>query len=287
MVRLIERAVEAMNGFEEFLHALSGKMTTPTLYGLFHVLSVVLMIVISVVICSYLYKGSDKKFRIVVGICWGIVFLLEVYKQLIYSFEWTGSAAEWDYQWYAFPFQLCSLQLYVLPFVFLCKDGHLRDAAAAFLATYSMFGGLAVFIYPGDVFVSTIGINIQTMVHHGFQIVLAVLFMMRYRDKLSLKFFLKGAAMFVALIGVALILNAVIPPFIGDETFNMFYISWQFDCTLPVLSGIYPHVPYPVFLALYVIGLSIAAFIIMMAGKGVIALVRRVNQRIAAAKCNE
>ena len=52
--------------------------------------------------------------------------------------------------------------------------------------------------------------------------------------------------------------------FIGDETFNMFYISPYFDCTLPILSEIYKQVPYIAFLGIYIVGFVLAAFIIYM-----------------------
>lgn len=268
MIGLVQKATGAMNVFEKFLHALSGTMTTPKLYGIFHIACFVLVLLGTVLIGRYFSKASDKSFRIIVGVLWTVIFLLEVYKQLIYTFEWNGSVATWDYQWYAFPFQLCSMQLYVLPLVFLCKDGHVRDGAMAFLATYSFFAGAAVFVYPGDVYVETIGINIQTMVHHGLQIVLGVLFLMRNKNKLGIKFFLKGVATFLVLICVAQILNAIVPTF-TDETFNMFYISWKFNCTLPVLSAIYPNVPYIVFLFLYVVGFSIAASIVLLVARGI------------------
>ena len=47
----------------------------------------------------------------------------------------------------------------------------------------------------------------------------------------------------------------------GGSTFNMFFISPYFPCTLPVLSEIYPVVPYPVFLLLYVLGFITLGFI--------------------------
>ena len=39
---------------------------------------------------------------------------------------------------------------------------------------------------------------------------------------------------------------------LGDETFNMFFISPYFQTTLPVYCNIQPKVPYPIFLFLYI-----------------------------------
>ena len=85
--------------------------------------------------------------------------------------------------------------------------------------------------------------------------------------------------MFVALLIVAMIMNITVHnALVGagiDETFNMFYISPYFDCTLPILSLVYPKVPYPVFLAIYVVGFIAAAAIIFYAAKGIVYLLRK------------
>lgn len=138
------------------------------------------------------------------------MLVLEIYKQLIYSVSEVGGSAVWDYQWYAFPYQLCSTPLYLLPFVAFMKEGKTRDSIMSFLSTFAMFGGLAVFIYPNDVFISTIGINIQTMVHHGLQIVLGIYFMVYNRKKLNWMYFLRGVYVFGAMLGIAMLLNIVL-----------------------------------------------------------------------------
>jgi len=92
--------------------------------------------------------------------------------------------------------------------------------------------------------------------------------------------------MFLVLICAAQMLNAVVPTF-TDETFNMFYISWKFDCTLPVLSAIYPKVPYVVFLLLYIIGFSIAAAIVMSVAYGIKMLYGKIKGAKVATESNE
>ena len=238
-----------MNWFERFLISLQGTMPTPTNYGWFHLMFVALAIISTVLICYFGKNAKDKTFRRIVLISWIIILVLEIYKQLIYSVSEVGGSAVWDYQWYAFPYQLCSTPLYLLPFVAFMKDGKTRDSIMSFLSTFAMFGGLAVFIYPNDVFISTIGINIQTMVHHGLQIVLGIYFMVY---------------VFGVMLGIAMLLNIVLYHTVmvnNGESFNMFYISPYFPCTLPVLSMIYAKVPYVVFLLIYIFGFILAGAI--------------------------
>lgn len=251
-----------MNWFEKILYALQGKMETPTFYGWFHCMFIAIFVtlcVLSVVLAKK--HRTEKSFKIVVWVCWAVMFLFEVYKQLIYSFRLKNGVPTWDYQWYAFPYQLCSTPLYVLPIIGCLKPGRVRDALMSYISTFAFFGGFVVFAYPGDVFTSTIGINIQSMVHHGLQLVTGIYFVAYNREKINFKYYLKAVYVFVVAISVAILLNAIVPNFTTD-TFNMFYISPKFPCTLPLLSLIYPKVHYIVFLLMYILGFCLAAFII-------------------------
>ncbi|MBE6663124.1 MAG: hypothetical protein E7602_01310 [Ruminococcaceae bacterium] len=256
---------------EKLLSILELKMKTPTNYSWFHLMFIVIVIGVTVFLCLKFKNCSDKAFRRIVLISWISMVVLEFYKQFVYSYSVEPSVIEWDYQWYAFPYQLCSTPLYVLPFIAFMKDSKFRDCFVAYMSTFSLFAGIAVFLYPNDVFISTIGINIQTMVHHGLQIVLGIFFIVYARKKFSKKYFAGGIIVFAALIILAMVLNLLVPLGI-DETFNMFYISPYYDCTLPILSLIYPNVPYIVFLMLYALGFVLVAFIVYSIAKLILIL---------------
>ena len=86
-------------------------------------------------------------------------------------------------------------------------------------------------------------------------------------------FFLSGAFVFASLLAVAICLNEGVHSYFVlkgiDETFNMFFISRFFPCTLPVLSNIYKVVPYPIFLLLYIIAIMLAASAIYLCSIGI------------------
>lgn len=265
---------EFMNWFEKIVTGLSGTMIEPTNYGWFHLMFVAFVIIATILLCWKMRNVSDKWFRRTLLIIWIVIVVLEIYKQVVFSFD--AKTGIWDYQWYAFPYQLCSTQLYILPFVIFLRDGKVRDACIAYLSTFSFFGGLAVFFYPNDVFIPTIGINIQTMIHHGLQVVLGIYLTVYNRKKLSIKFFLKGVIVFVILTTIAMIMNLIVPKFITNETFNMFYISPYFECTLPVVSLFYPPtVPYIIFLLIYILGFTAAAIVLFYIQYGIIKLCTR------------
>lgn len=262
----------------DFLNLLDAQMTRPEPYGIFHIAALVVVVVLAALISHFGRNAKDRTFRTVCFVFWALYFLFEAYKQINFSFNYNGGEPYWDYQWYAFPFQLCSAPLYVLPFVFLTRDGSaVRRAAAAFMSTYVLFAGAAVMLYPATVFVGTIGINIQTMFWHGSQVILGCFFLTRMRRELNVRYFLSGAVFFLAMLCAALALDLTVPHF-TDETFNMYFISPYFPSTLPVLSAIWPVVPWGVFLAIYVLGFTLAAALTLLAAVGIRTLSERKNR---------
>ena len=55
----------------------------------------------------------------------------------------------------------------------------------------------------------------------------------------------------------------------------MFYVGPYFDCTLPLLSIVYPKVPYICFILLYILGFVLISYIIYIVEKGIYKLASR------------
>jgi len=269
-----------LNLFEKILHSLSQTMERPTNYGWFHLTFCAIVVAFTVFLCIRFRNTDDKTFRRIILISWLVMLLLEIYKQLIFSFEYDGSSVTWDYLWYAFPYQLCSTPLYVLPFIAFSKQSHFRDALISYISVFSFFGGLAVFFYPNDVFVETIGINVQTMIHHGLQIVLAVFCVVYNRKKIGrLRYFASSIPVFSLLVSIAIILNVIGYHLLPNDTFNMFYISPYYPCTLPLLEILYPMVPFAAFIIIYIVGFVVIAALLYHIEKGIVYLTEKESAR--------
>ena len=268
-----------MNILVKLYNFLTTTAEVPKTFGIYHFICVLSIILISVFVCRKFKDCSDEVLRRLVACVWGIILALEIYKQLIHGFSVDEGKFVWDYAWYIFPFQFCSSPLYILPFIAFSKNEKLRDACAAYMITFSLFAGLAVFCYPNDVFTETVGINFQTMVHHGSQILMGALLAVRYKDRLDKRLFTGGALVFVAMVFIAMALNVgVYHMFVRvgiDETFNMFFISPYYDCTLPILSTVYQLVPYAVFVCGYFFGFILCALLVYSLIIGITHCVKR------------
>ena len=251
----------------KFYELISTTFETPTPYGAFHLISFALVILASVLLCVFFRNCSDKTMRIILFIAWLAMISLEALDQFVdgTSVLENGTLA-FSYQWYRFPFQLCSTALWITPFIILIPEGKIRDGLIGYMTLFSFLGGLLVMFYPGDVFTSYVITSVHTMVHHGLQVVLGVFFISHERHKYNLRYFTGGVIAFLGLLAIACVLNEVVHEIFlaygQDVDFNMFYISPYFDCTLPVLSEIYKVVPYPAFFVIYCFGFIFLAFIV-------------------------
>lgn len=253
----------------DILHFFRTVMVTPKPFGAWHLTSIFLVVATIALLVWRFRRADEKTVRIILLCAWVLMVLGEVYKQITFTYNFApdGTVIK-DYMWHVFPYQFCSTPLYVLPFAALLPNGRVRDAFLVFLCTFSLFGGFAVYCLPGDVFVSLVGVNIQTMLHHGLQIVVGVYLAVRYRDKLCLRRFLGALAVFACLVVIAVGLNIGMHHYLvataqNTEAFNMFYLSPYYECYMPVLSIIRPLVPYGVFLPIYVLGFALIGIAVL------------------------
>lgn len=263
-----------MEFLESILKILQFEIEEPTLFGWFHILWLGITVASAVLLCVFHKKDKPERVRWVVLITALIVIALEIYKQVVFNFSVGENGIEFDYTWYAFPFQFCSTPMYIGLLAGLTGKGKLHDAFCAYLATFATFAGLCVMIYPGDVFMETLGIDIQTMICHGSMIVIGIYLFYTGHVKLEKKTILKAIPVFASCLTIAVILNEVAyySGITAEHTFNMFFISPHLPGTLPVYSLVQEVVPFPFCLFIYIGAFTLAAFLVLMLAIGISAI---------------
>lgn len=241
-----------MEFLEKIITFLQFTMEKPTIYNWFHIMCLIIMVLI-IIFLAY-KKPNTKK-----TLFWFSIIMLafEVYKQL--SFSYTDGT--WHYPWYIFPFQFCSVPMYVAFIACLTKNKKLENNLYCFLATYGLIAGIAVMLYPITVFVEETLINVQTMVHHGFMVIMGSYILINKDISYNMKSIINAMKVFLVLVAIALTVN-IITYYIGlDNGLELFYISPFHTSILPVFSIVYEKVPYIIFLLLYIISFSIGSAI--------------------------
>ena len=261
--------VSALSFWKRILEIMNYQVQVPTIFGVFHC-ACLLIVVLFCVWAVWAGKKHDScKVRRVMLIVALLALILEVYKQINYTFG--DGSGEPYYLWYAFPFQFCSTPIYVELLACLIRKGKVHDALCAYLSTFGLFAGLVVMAYPGQVFIETLGINIQTMYWHGSMVVMGVYLLASGHVKLEHKTILKALPVFVVAVTMAAVMNEVAyqTGLLEEHNFNMFYISPYCEPSLPVYSLVQAVVPFPASLIIYIFGFTVAGYLMLLLGMAV------------------
>lgn len=256
-----------MRSMAHLLRLLNSSMPEPELYGWFHILWLVITVAFTVYLCRRFPDGKEKQVRIILLAVSVMVILLECYKQINYTFKVTNAGTiNADYQWYAFPFQFCSTPMYVGLLAAVLPKGRIHRSLCAYLASYAVFAGLCVMVYPADVFIGTIGINIQTMICHGTMISIGVYLLYTGYVPATKQTVLRAIPVFSVAVAIAAGMNEVAfhTGLLKTETFNMFFISPYCEPSLPVYSWVQKMVSFPWCLILYILAFSVASALVVL-----------------------
>ena len=262
-----------MNGFDKFIHAFQYEVKKPPLFGWYHLVALAIILALAAVVIVFRKKISHKTINITLLAVAIILLVLEAVKQCVMSMDVVDGVAQWEYAWKQFPFQFCSAPMYLYLLAGILRKGKVYDTLLCFLATFGLFGGLVVCIYPSTVLSSTLFLSIHTMIWHGAMLVVGVMLLATKTVALHFKSMLKAGIVFSIILVLAELMNIIWHFTLGNpdtpDKFNMFYISPYGDCDIPVLHDIKNKAPYVVFLISYVVGFSAAACIVMGSAIGI------------------
>ncbi|MBO4666686.1 MAG: YwaF family protein [Bacilli bacterium] len=247
--------------------------TRPGNYGWYHIMWLFIMVIVTFLLTYFYGRKHDKKTddRVVLSIGL-LLFVIELYKQIFYWLE-AGY-----YRWYAFPFQFCSIPMFIALIAPHLKEGKVKDAMYKFLGFFGFLAGFAVMVFPGSCFSTDyITILIHTMLWHASIVVLGfyVIYSKEY-GKNFLKEVLPGTIIYALLVLFAVIVNIVgyklyfgTPNNVHGETLFFLYLSPYYGCPFPILGTLKEQVPYIVFLICYVLAFAIGISIVWCATLGI------------------
>lgn len=241
--------------FSKFILFLQSEMTEPVPYGWFHLMFVLLSFFLIFILYKSRGKHDERRLKIVLGVYGVVAFILETLKQISWGFTVSGNNLIWDYEWYSFPFQLCTTPIFVCLICLFLKKNKLRDSLLSYMAFVTILGSVMTMIIPDSCFVSDILVNIHTMWLHCGSFVVSVYLLISKEVEINKQNLIRSIIVFLIFVIIAQILNIAIYNIgvLNDETFNMFFISPYFISTLPVFNVIQESVPYVIFLFSYIL----------------------------------
>ncbi len=201
----------------------------PQAYGVFHLTFVAVSLLLMVTICYFARKNSDKTFRIVMFSIGTTLILSEVYKQLYYYYA-AGSAG---YDWNIFPFQLCSVPMYLSVAVGCMKKNKVRDAICEYLVSIGFLGGIMAYIEPSGILNPYYFTLIHSCIWHALLIFIALYILFTDNACHRIKDYKKALVVLGSVILTATVLNMI---FRNKSDFNMCYISPYYNTPLAVFK---------------------------------------------------
>lgn len=171
-------------------------------------------------------KQKIDKIFFIIGL---IMLASEVWKQYCLTFIVNGGVYDW---WY-FPFQLCSIPMYVLLCLAPVHSNKIRSIIYTFLMNYSLLCGIFVFFNTDGMIYSYLPLTIHSFLWHFLLIGLGIAAGISGKADYSTGGFLKSCLIYVCGCLAATGLNIACHSF---GIINMFYISPYYTMNQPVFS---------------------------------------------------
>ena len=205
---------------DSFFESMNWPMEKFASYGAFHILYTL----IGFAVCGFaawkLRKVSDKAAR---GILFGMGLVLavgELFKQLFYYFFIMNN----QYSWGDFPFQLCSIPLYLCLIAPWLKPGKLQRGMYSFMVLYNLLGGAISFTEPSGLFHDQWFLTVHACIWHMLLVFIGLFICFSKRGGDQPADYKGATGTFLVLCAVAFGLNCFVQYGLG-ESMNMFFVG--------------------------------------------------------------
>lgn len=258
----IFREDEAMNAFWNWLDGIISStawtMTPPKAYGAFHLLFTLFGVAACVWLAWKLRKIGDRGNRAVL-IGTGVFLLVcEIYKQLFYYF-YIGNNS---YQWWIFPFQMCSVPMYLCILAPLLRKGKVQKSMYSFMMIYNLLGGAMAFIEPSGIIHSYWTLTLHAFIWHMTLVFIGLYLVFSNRGGKTMQDYRLASLNFLVLCGIAFCINLLFWEASGGSI-NMFFVGPK-ESSLIVFKQIAQNFGWYVSTLLYIPVVCLGAFLIFL-----------------------
>lgn len=213
----------------QILQMTAWPMTPPEPYSFFHILLSLAGAAFFLCLAWSLSRMCQKPVNILFH-CGLLLAASELYKQLFL----TVVVHSGTYDWWYFPFQLCSIPMYlclILPFL----KPSTRQLACTFIQDFGLLGGIMALVEPSGLMHSYITLTLHGFFWHFLLIFAGIFcFWTKQTDRTG-KGFLRTLPLFLSCCLIAFCINWIAGP---DTNIDMFYISPYYPCSQAVFHQI-------------------------------------------------
>ena len=203
-----------------FMELTAWSMTPPSAYGAFHLIFMCVGFLVCTLAAVRLKNISDRASRVLLLTVGLFLLISEIYKQLFYYY-FIGHGS---YQWWIFPFQLCSVHMYLCVAVALLKPGKLRQGVCCFMSSYNLMGGVMALLEPSGLCHGYWTLTLHAFIWHLLLVFVGLFLVVSDRGCKKAADFRLATYTFLGLCAIAFIINLIFSHASGG-TINMFFVG--------------------------------------------------------------
>ena len=241
----------------QFFQWTAWRMADPAAYGPFHIIMTVVLLTAAILGARSLRNANEKQNRWVLGLVGGFLLLTEVYK---IAFHMTVNPYEYGF-WGVFPFQLCSVPMYLSVFCAFCRNKKINDCLYQFMFAVNMFGGAIAFLEPSGIQHTYVTLTLHAYIWHMSLVFIGLYLYMSNRACTTKGGYKKVAVTYLCSCVVAQGFNLIF----GDKI-NCFYISPFRESPLIVYKSIWNNWGWLANFVLMMVGMLLASALVYYLG---------------------
>lgn len=247
-----------IESMDRFFESVAVPMVTPPAYGTFHIL----FTLIGFAVCAFsawkLKNVSEKTARWILFACGVVLTASEVFKQFFYYFAMMANC----YSWGDFPFQLCSVPMYMCLIAPWLKAGKLQRGMYSFMVLYNLLGGAISFTEPSGLLHGYWFLTIHSCIWHMLLVFVGLFLCFSKRGGNRKSDYISATWTFIALCAVAFALNCFVQFGLKQEM-NMFFVG-PGNSPIIVFSQFSEWFGWYINTPIYIFALCLGAYIIFV-----------------------
>lgn len=243
---------------ENFIRSTAWTMEKPAAYGTFHLTFTFVGLAVCIILAYLLRNLSERGNKILLISLGSFLMLTEVYKQLFYYY-YIGNGS---YQWWIFPFQLCSIPMYLCIIAPLLKKGKMQAGLYNFMCTFNLLGGFMAFVEPSGIVHEYWTLTLHAFIWHMMLVFIGFYLIASKRFPKTKKDYLYAVVTFVALCAIAFCINLIFWKAASGDI-NMFYVGPR-NSPLFIFNTIAQKFGWYVCTLVYIPVVSLGAFLIFL-----------------------
>ncbi|MBO5041529.1 MAG: YwaF family protein [Clostridia bacterium] len=247
-----------MSFLKHFIEATAWTMEKPKAYGAFHLIFTFVGLAVCILLAYVLRKTGKRGNRIILTSVGVFLLLTEIYKQLFYYYH----IGEGSYQWWIFPFQLCSVPMYLCLIAPWLKEGKVQAAMYHFMTTFNLLGGIMAFAEPSGIIHGYWTLTLHAFVWHMILIFVGLYLIASGRGAKTVKDYLSSVVLFLVLAVIAFVINLLFWDVSGGSI-KMFYVGPAIS-PLAVFKDIATNCGWYVNTPIYLVAVSLGAFLLFL-----------------------